>query len=83
MSKTSIVDGKIYLALSAWKADFGCNVGDTAKFTPLNENGDTQWYKATIDVSSLNTQADEINISFPLLFNNKPSFTYKFKIKLQ
>ena len=83
VSKTSIVDGKIYLALSAWKADFGCNVGDTAKFTPLNENGDTQWYKATIDVSSLNTQADEVNISFPLLFNNKPSFTYKFKIKLQ
>ena len=83
VSKTSIVDGKIYLALSAWKADFGCNVGDTAKFIPLNENGDTQWYKATIDVSSLNTQTDELDVSFPLLFNNKPSFTYKFKIKLQ
>ena len=83
VNKTSIVDGKIYLALSAWKADYGCNVGDTAKFIPLNEDGSVQWYKATIDVSSLNTQTDELDVSFPLLFNNKPSFTYKFKIKLQ
>ena len=83
VNKTSIVDGKIYLALSAWKADYGCNVGDTAKFIPLNEDGSIQWYKATIDVSSLNTQTDELDVSFPLLFNNKPSFTYKFKIKLQ
>lgn len=76
-------DKRIYLALSSWKADYGCNVGDTSKFSPLDEDGDIQWYKASIDVSSLNSNADEVLVSFPLLFNNKPSFTYKLKIKLQ
>lgn len=82
VEKTSIVNGKIYLVLSAWKEDYGCTVADTLKFTKVNEDKDIQWYKATIDVSSLNTQDDEVEVSFPLLYNNKPSFTYKFKIKL-
>lgn len=82
VEKSQIQDGKIYLALSAWKEDYGCTVKDKTKFGKLNEEKDIQWYKATIDVSSLNTQTDEVEISFPLLYNNKPSFTYRFKIKL-
>ena len=82
VEKSQIQDGKIYLALSAWKEDYGCTVKDSEKFIKLNEEKYIQWYKATIDVSSLNTQDDEVEVSFPLLYNNKPSFTYKFKIKL-
>ncbi len=83
VDRTKIQGGKIYLALSAWLEDYGCTVADNVNFSLLDVEKSIQWYKATIDVSSLNSQIDEKEVSFPLLFNGKPSFTYKFKIKLQ
>ena len=85
IDKNQVQGGKIYLALSAWKSDFDCAVDNSGavKFSELNVDEDRQWYKASIDVSSLQNATDEVEVSFPLLFKNQPSFTYKFKIKLQ
>ncbi len=85
INKTEVQNGKLYLILSAWNEEAGCNVstGGAIEFVKFKREDDLQWYKAQVDVSSLNTQTDVIDVSFPLLFNGKPSFTYKFKIKLQ
>lgn len=82
IDKSKVSGNKIFLSFSVWKEEFGCVVkNNSLTFKKLNTENDLQWYTATVDVSSLTDPSKEISLEIPLLFNGKPSFTYRFKIK--
>jgi len=82
--KLDLLDNKLHLAFSIWKDGFALDENYSypsyqGAFEKLEVSGERQWYRVTIDVSSL-THSNELEVAFPILSGASIAFTYKVKI---
>lgn len=85
VKKAELTDNKMYLAFSIWKDGFAIDDSYAYPsyqdaFEKLEVSGERQWYRTSINVSTLNSD-NELEVALPILSEGALAFTYKIKIK--